>query len=296
MLAACDRGQDQTDIPLANNVSIAVAPAPSGENNSSRVDSIFSLRGTDEQIGAERPDCSRFRPEDGPRNVLGVAPGMTTAEAVSILRCQFPNLEAGKYQPAMYHGFTDIINGPGDTRSGFNVIVPADGVRPAQDVIVYLAGPLNQERVFAIRSDTVYGETNAVPAAAITEAVTAKYGPLVTERTDAYPVAIALAQPDPFCTGLIGIVDLTADNGRWNHFNNPYPWERFGSCGTRAYVRLSQRDGIASRLLLLLVDLGAIPSLHEQEMAAANQARAQERANSVRRSEDNARQGGTPRL
>lgn len=293
MLGACGSGNEQSEAPVANTTALT---ATTGEANADRVDRIFHLQGTDAQIGAENPDCSRFRPAEGPRNVLGVALGMTTAEATSVLRCQFRNLVAGQRQPAMFHGFTDIINGPHNTRSGFSVTIPADGRQPRQDVVVYLAGPRNQERVFAIRSETIYDASNAVPATAVTDAVTAKYGALIPERLEAYPVAIALAQPDPFCTSLIGIVDLTPNNGGWNHSNNPYPWERFGGCGTRAYVRISQRDGIANGLLLMLIDFAAIPSLHQQEMAAASQARAQERGEEIRRSEENARQGGTPRL
>lgn len=298
MLASCGGGKKHADAPLADNGTPPMSTSADRAANETRVDPVFSLSGTDAEIGASNPDCSRFTPAQGPRSVLGVTPGMTTPEATSTLRCQFPKLVRGEYQPAMYHLFTDLTSEQrlANTRSGFDVTLPADGVRPRQDVIVYFAGPRNQERVFAIRSEAVYGNADGVPAETVSKTIGSKYGALVQEREPPNAISTGLAPPNPFCLTIIGTTDLTPSNGTWNHFDHPFPWDQFSTCGTRVYVRTSEQNGIVTRLQVLLIDFSLLADLHGREVVAGRQAREQEQQDSARRAQDKAQQGGAPRL
>lgn len=296
-LAACGRGpeaaeNDAAALDKAANAVNAVASANDADNPD-RYDSVIGLIGTEAQIGAANPNCTAFPPATGPHSVLGVRPGMTLPQATSTVRCQFPGIRPADARDVWAHSFSGIRHVTGRSRRSFSVMVPGSGRAPPQELNVYLAGLYNQERVFAIRTEVAYADGNQLPVETVLSSITQKYGPLVPEREDVYPIAVGLAAPNPFCLSLIGVAPLSLSNGRVNSLN--VPWDRLGSCGTRLYVQLHQRDGLAERMQLMLVDFSILPGLHEQELAAAREAAEQARDAEVRRAQENAKDGG-PRL
>jgi hypothetical protein len=256
-------------------------------------DGVVGLIGTEAQIGAVNPNCTAFSPATGPHSVLGLRPGMTLPQATSILRCQFQGLRPAEDRDVWAHSFSGIRHVTQRSRKSFSVMVPGSGSGPPQELNVYLAGLYNQERVFAIRTEVTYADGYQLPVETVLGTITQKYGPLIPEREDVYPVAVGLAPPNPFCLGLIGVSPLSLSNGMVNDLN--MPWDRLGSCGTRLYVQLHQREGLAERMQLMLVDFSILPGLHEQELAAARQAAQQARDAEVRQAQENAKKGG-PRL
>lgn len=303
-LAACGRGPDRPDNGAALNQAVVAAAPAENAADPNRYDPVLGLFGTEEQIGAVRPDCAAFPPASGPLSVLGVRPGMSLPQASATLRCQFPDMRHYDSHNVYAHSFTGIRHGP-NVRMSFGVEIPATANRPVQQVDVYLAGGMNRERVFAIRTAALYSETNRVPIETVTAAVAGKYGPLDVRYYGDYlhaagdpggrPVFSGLGAPaDNFCMGFIGIDFLYPDNGTYNEMN--IPWEQAGACGRRLYYKPVGRDGLVDQMMLLLIDFSLLPALHEQEVADLERAGQQSRDAEMERARRNAEQGGAPRL
>lgn len=294
-LAACGKGPERAENSAVDLINVVDALVPAEDpNNPDRHDRVIGLIGTEAQIGATRPDCTAFPPATGPHSVLGLRPGMTLPQATSTLRCQFQGLRPAEDRDVWFHSFSGIRHVTGPVRKSFGVIIPGSGSGPAQELNVYLAGLYNQERVFAIRTEANYAGGNQIPVETVLGTITQKYGPLISERDDVYPISVGLAPPNPFCLSLIGVSPLSLSNGTVHDLN--MPWDRLGACGKRLYVQLHQRDGLAERMQLMLIDFSILPGLHEQELAAARQAAQQARDAEVRQAQENAKRGGAPQL
>lgn len=306
ILASCGKGGeglDRAENSALNGAAATLAPA-NDSANAHRHDPVLGLIGTEEQLGAVHPDCTAFPPATGPHSVLGLTPGMTLPQASSTLRCQFPDIRNYDNREVYFHSFTGIRGGP-NVRMSFGVEIPATANRPAQQVDVYLAGGMNRERVFAIRTESSYNEANRVPIATVTAAVAEKYGPLAPRYYGDYshasgePGGMAIfsglgAPVDTFCMGLIGSDYLEPYNGTYNQMS--IQWDQVGACGARLYYKPTERDGIAVRMQLLLIDFSPLPTLHAQEVADVEQTRQQSRDAEMQGARRNAEQGGTPRL
>lgn len=302
-LAACGTAPEPGNKSAEAVEANAAGNTASAADDPDRMDPVLGLFGTEAQLGAVRPDCAAFPPATGPRSVLGVTPGMTLPQASSTLRCQFPNMRSYDDREVWFHSFTGIRHGP-NARRGFGVEIPGEGSRPSQQINVYLAGGMNRERVFAIRTG-YYDPANPVPIETVTAAVAGKYGPLDVRylgdgshapgNPGGPPVFSGLGQPaDIFCMGLISLDFMYPDSGSYNEMN--IPWERAGACGTRLYYKPMRREGLAEGMMLLLIDFSLLPGLHAQEVADAERAWQERRNAEMERARSNAEQGRAPRL
>ncbi|HEX8379976.1 MAG TPA: hypothetical protein VF619_05455 [Allosphingosinicella sp.] len=304
-LASCGKKADPEPaaVNALDNVAAFLTPA-ADPNDPNRRDAVLGLSGTEAQLGAVRPDCSAFPLATGPRSLLGLTPGMTLPQASSTLRCQFPDMKHYDTKEVYYHSFTGIRHGP-NVRMSFGVQIPATSSRPTQQIDVYLAGGMNRERVFAIRTEAFYGDSNRVPIETVTKAVADRYGPLDPRYYGDYSHAAGdpggqavysgLGQPaDPFCMSFIGTDYLNPDSGGYNEMN--IPWEKAGACGTKLYYKPVAREGLAEKMKLLLIDFSLLPALHAQEVADAERASNQARDAEMENAKRNAERGAAPRL
>lgn len=237
-----------------------------------KVNPVTSTVSADRKDG---PDCRSIQPIKDRRNIQGIVPGMTPAQAAAVLTCH------GGYVETDFYGRKPDSTARSDEFSYAMWSYAKEGTRDF--IRVFAEGPIDDRRIYYV-GRAVYFDGNPPTMDAVYEQFRARYDPATTNRTtrggilahrfnDATGMLMADGSEHVGACGSLAYSHDPGDRFSASAAMNPLPYGN-ANCGESISLELIQ-NGVNEKLAYVATYRLANPSIgkaYEQRRIAAQQA------------------------